>query len=124
MISETAYSIWKPKISVVLTENPKGFNLNNGIQCYELFKSKMRNKTFGWNCTVTPPLPRTVHGVLHHTRDGEAADRLVSLPASSYARDALAVFQDAALILLTDAYVPITPGRGKQQTGWYHFSFI
>ncbi|KAK3859992.1 hypothetical protein Pcinc_033930 [Petrolisthes cinctipes] len=57
------------------------------------------------------PTQRTVHGVLHHTRDGEAGDRLVSLPASSYARDSLAVFQEAALILLTDARIPITPGR-------------
>ncbi|XP_069960338.1 CD109 antigen-like [Cherax quadricarinatus] len=59
------------------------------------------------------PLPRTLHGVLHRSREGEFSDRLVSLPAHSYASDVLATFQDAALILLTDAPISLSPGRDK-----------
>ncbi|XP_042213944.1 CD109 antigen-like isoform X2 [Homarus americanus] len=59
------------------------------------------------------PSPRTFHGVLHRSRDGNYDDRLVSLAASSYAGDVLATFQDAALILLTDAIISLTPGRER-----------
>nr|XP_045598849.1 CD109 antigen-like [Procambarus clarkii] len=60
------------------------------------------------------PLHRTNHAVLHRSREGELADRLVSLPAHSYARDVLATFQDAALILLTDATVALAPGTERR----------
>ncbi|XP_063851279.1 CD109 antigen-like [Scylla paramamosain] len=57
------------------------------------------------------PVQRTVHGVLQRSRDGSTADRLVPLSAHSYGKDVLAAFQDAALILLTDADLALTPGR-------------
>ncbi|XP_071531816.1 CD109 antigen-like [Panulirus ornatus] len=60
------------------------------------------------------PSPRTVHGVLHRSREGLLADRLVPLAAPSYAGDVLATFQEAALILLTDATISLTPGRDKR----------
>nr|XP_045599597.1 CD109 antigen-like [Procambarus clarkii] len=57
------------------------------------------------------PLQRTFHRVLHRSGEGEFADRLVSLAAHSYASDVLATFQDAAVVLLSDSTVNLTPGR-------------
>ncbi|XP_069979705.1 CD109 antigen [Penaeus vannamei] len=57
------------------------------------------------------PTRRSLHSVLHKSREGEFADRLVSLPSPSYGQDVLAAFQDAALLVLTDIKLQLTPGN-------------
>ncbi|XP_076069383.1 CD109 antigen-like [Oratosquilla oratoria] len=47
--------------------------------------------------------PRSVHTVVHKSRDGKSKDRLVALQAHSYGRDPLQVFQQEGLVVLTDA---------------------
>ncbi|KAK7017961.1 hypothetical protein SK128_001867 [Halocaridina rubra] len=57
------------------------------------------------------PIRRNVHTVLHKSREGSFADRLLSLPSHSYGVDVLAIFQDTYMVILTDAKLPVKPGR-------------
>ncbi|XP_076069453.1 CD109 antigen-like [Oratosquilla oratoria] len=58
------------------------------------------------------PSPRSVHKIELKSRNGTFRNQLLSLHAESYARDSLQTFQQAGLVVLTDASIHIEAFSG------------
>ncbi|XP_066953727.1 LOW QUALITY PROTEIN: CD109 antigen-like [Macrobrachium rosenbergii] len=104
----------KKTVELVITSRPGSFyslTCQRALNFYKQHPNHLTKARVLDQISRLEPAPRSVHSVLHKSREGSFPDELLSLPSQSYGADVSATFQEAYLVVLTDAVMPLTPGK-------------